>query len=98
MGALTRMNILGIDTSCDDTAAAIVTDGRQIRANLVRSQLREHAPHGGVVPEVASRAHLGDIASVTQEALTTAGMTLDDHRCRGRDVRSGTGRLADGRA
>lgn len=72
------MNILGIDTSCDDTAAAIVTDGRRIQANLVRSQVREHAPHGGVVPEVASRAHLGDIAAVTQEALATAGMTLSD--------------------
>ncbi|HWE62636.1 MAG TPA: tRNA (adenosine(37)-N6)-threonylcarbamoyltransferase complex transferase subunit TsaD [Chloroflexota bacterium] len=72
------MNILGIDTSCDDTAAAVVTDGRHIRANLVRSQLRQHAPHGGVVPEVASRAHLGDITAVVREALDSAGLELPD--------------------
>jgi len=71
------MNILGIDTSCDDTAAAVVADGRYIRANLVRSQVGEHAPHGGVVPEVASRAHLSDIAGVVQDALEAAAITLD---------------------
>jgi N6-L-threonylcarbamoyladenine synthase len=71
------MHILGIDTSCDDTAAAIVTDGRHIQANLVRSQVRQHAPHGGVVPEVASRAHLGDIAAVVRDALQTAGLELN---------------------
>src|SRR5437588_1232984 len=70
------MYILGIDTSCDDTAAAVVRDGRQIMANLVRSQLRIHAPHGGVVPEVASRAHLGDIAGVVTEALSRAEIGL----------------------
>jgi N6-L-threonylcarbamoyladenine synthase len=70
------MNILGIDTSCDDTAAAVVSDGRRIRANLVRSQLRQHAPHGGVVPEVASRAHLVDISAVVQEALAKADLEL----------------------
>lgn len=71
------MNILGIDTSCDDTAAAVVGDGRTIRANLVRSQLREHAPHGGVVPEVASRAHLSDISSVVRDALDAAALPLE---------------------
>jgi N6-L-threonylcarbamoyladenine synthase len=71
------MYILGIDTSCDDTAAAVVRDGRHIEANLVRSQLRMHEPHGGVVPEVASRAHLGDIAAVAQEALDSAGIGLE---------------------
>lgn len=70
------MHILGIDTSCDDTAAAVVTDGRFIKANLVRSQMRQHAPHGGVVPEVASRAHLGDIESVVRDALEAAGLEL----------------------
>jgi N6-L-threonylcarbamoyladenine synthase len=70
--------VLGIDTSCDDTAAAIVEDGRHVRSNVVRSQLHMHAPHGGVVPEVASRAHLGDIASVVSEALAGAGLTLDE--------------------
>jgi tRNA N6-adenosine threonylcarbamoyltransferase len=72
------MNMLGIDTSCDDTAAAIVADGRQILANVVRSQVREHAPHGGVVPEVASRAHLGDMHAVVEVALATAGLGLAD--------------------
>jgi N6-L-threonylcarbamoyladenine synthase len=72
------MNILGIDTSCDDTAAAVVRDGRLILASIIRSQLRTHAQYGGVVPEVASRAHLGDIASVVEEALTAAGLGLAD--------------------
>ena len=70
------MHILGIDTSCDDSAAAVVTDGRHIRASLVRSQTSWHAPHGGVVPEVASRAHLGDIAAVVREALDAAELDL----------------------
>jgi N6-L-threonylcarbamoyladenine synthase len=70
--------VLGIDTSCDDTAAAIVEDGRHIRSNVVRSQLHMHAPHGGVVPEVASRAHLGDIAAVAADALASAEIRLDD--------------------
>lgn len=70
------MHILGIDTSCDDTAAAIVADGRHILANVVRSQVREHAPHGGVVPEVASRAHLGDMHAVIGDALAVAGLDL----------------------
>ncbi|MGH2347488.1 MAG: tRNA (adenosine(37)-N6)-threonylcarbamoyltransferase complex transferase subunit TsaD, partial [Chloroflexota bacterium] len=72
------MNILGIDTSCDDTAVAVVRDGRIILANVVRSQLRAHAQYGGVVPEVAGRAHLGDIASVMDEALNLAGLGLAD--------------------
>jgi N6-L-threonylcarbamoyladenine synthase len=71
------MNVLGIDTSCDDTAAAVVRDGRHILANVVRSQLRMHAQHGGVVPEVASRAHLGDIAGAVGEALERAGLSLE---------------------
>jgi N6-L-threonylcarbamoyladenine synthase len=72
------MNILGIDTSCDDTAVAVVRDGRTILANVVRSQLRAHAQYGGVVPEVAGRAHLGDIASVMAEALEVAGVALEE--------------------
>jgi N6-L-threonylcarbamoyladenine synthase len=72
------MNILGIDTSCDDTAVAVVRDGRTILANVVRSQLRAHAQYGGVVPEVAGRAHLGDIASVMAEALEVAGIVLEE--------------------
>jgi N6-L-threonylcarbamoyladenine synthase len=70
--------VLGIDTSCDDTSAAVVVSGRKILGNVVRSQLKMHEPHGGVVPEVASRAHLGDIDGVVREALTKSGLTLDE--------------------
>ena len=57
------LTVLGIETSCDETAVAVVGDrpGPQIRANLIRSQLGEHAPYGGVVPEIAARAHLDHI-------------------------------------
>lgn len=71
------MNILGIETSCDETAVAIVTDTRQIRANVVLSQ-QEHRAFGGVVPEVAARAHLNHIDHLVTEALSAAQMTLDD--------------------
>ncbi|MFH1122345.1 MAG: tRNA (adenosine(37)-N6)-threonylcarbamoyltransferase complex transferase subunit TsaD [Pseudomonadota bacterium] len=66
------MNILGIDTSCDDTSAAVVADGRKVLASIVNSQIKLHQPHGGVVPELASREHIGNISSVVEEALTTA--------------------------
>ncbi|MBV8166670.1 MAG: tRNA (adenosine(37)-N6)-threonylcarbamoyltransferase complex transferase subunit TsaD, partial [Alphaproteobacteria bacterium] len=52
------MIVLGIETSCDETAAAVVTDARAIRASLVASQIEAHRPYGGVVPEIAARAHL----------------------------------------
>src|SRR3954465_7070435 len=70
--------ILGIETSCDETAAALVTDGGEIRANVVSSQAELHARYGGVVPEGASRRHLELIAPVVREALEQAGATLDD--------------------
>lgn len=70
------MNILGIDTSCDDTAAAVVVDGRQIGSSVVLSQQRFHAEHGGVVPEVASRLHLDQIGPVVERALSEAGLEL----------------------
>ena len=72
------MNILGVETSCDETSAAIVTDGRQIRANIIASQADLHARYGGVVPEVASRKHVERMLPVAQEALDAAGMTWDD--------------------
>lgn len=72
------MNILGIETSCDETSAAIVTDGREIRANIIASQADLHARYGGVVPEVASRKHVERMLPVLQEALDTAGMTYRD--------------------
>jgi len=70
--------ILGIETSCDETAAAIVDDGRHVRSSIVASQIAIHQRFGGVVPEVAARAHLQVIDSIVDEALTTAGLTLKD--------------------
>ena len=72
------MNVLGIETSCDETSAAIVTDGLHIRANIIASQADLHARYGGVVPEVASRKHVERMLPVVQEALDAAGMTYDD--------------------
>jgi N6-L-threonylcarbamoyladenine synthase len=68
--------ILGIETSCDETAAALVTDEGEIRSSVVSSQAELHARYGGVVPEVASRRHLELVTPVVREALTEAGATL----------------------
>ena len=70
--------ILGLETSCDETAAALVTEAGEIRANVVSSQADLHARYGGVVPEVASRRHLELVVPVVREALEEAGATLDD--------------------
>jgi len=70
--------ILGIETSCDETAAAIVTSNREIRANIVLSQLDEHAAYGGVVPEIAARAHMESIERIIAEALKTADCAFAD--------------------
>ena len=70
--------ILGLETSCDETAAALVTDDGEIRANVVASQAELHARYGGVVPEVASRRHLELVAPVITETLQQAGASLDD--------------------
>ena len=70
--------ILGIETSCDETAAALVTADGDIRASVVASQDELHAKFGGVVPEVASRRHLELVAPVIEAALADAGATLDD--------------------
>ncbi len=70
--------ILGIETSCDETAAALVTDGGEVRASVVSSQADLHARYGGVVPEVASRRHLELVTPVVREAFADAGATLDD--------------------
>lgn len=72
------MIVLGIETSCDETAASIVTDNREIRSNVVLSQLEEHAVYGGVVPEIAARAHLEHIDNVIKAALDDANITLDE--------------------
>ncbi len=71
------MLVLGIETSCDETSVAVVEDGRKILSNIILSQT-EHARFGGVVPEIASRAHLKTIVPVYQEALNKANVTLDD--------------------
>src|SRR5579872_376831 len=70
--------ILGIETSCDETAAAVVTGDGEIRANVVSSQADLHARYGGVVPEIASRRHLELVAPVVRDTLSQAGVTLDD--------------------
>jgi len=70
--------ILGIESSCDETAAAIVADGREILSNVVASQVDVHRKYGGVVPELASREHLRHIVPVVREALERAGMRLAD--------------------
>ena len=72
------MNILGIETSCDETSASVVRDGREVLSNLIASQIDLHALTGGVVPEVASRRHLEQINGVIAEALREAGVTFQD--------------------
>ena len=72
------MLILGIETSCDETAVGIVEDGRRLRANVIASQSALHAVHGGVVPELASRQHIRDMQPTLLRALDDAGATLDD--------------------
>ena len=68
------MIVLGIETSCDETAAAVVTDDRRILANVVYSQDAEHEAFGGVVPEIAARAHLDILDGVIRQALNEAGI------------------------
>ncbi|MSQ22714.1 MAG: tRNA (adenosine(37)-N6)-threonylcarbamoyltransferase complex transferase subunit TsaD [Dehalococcoidia bacterium] len=71
------MLILGIETSCDETAAAVIEDGRRILSNTVASQVEMHARYGGVVPEVASRQHILQILPVVSQALNQADVTLE---------------------
>jgi len=71
------MLILGIESSCDETSAAVVEDGRRILSNVVASQDEIHRPYGGVVPELASRQHLTQIGPVVDTALARAGIALD---------------------
>jgi N6-L-threonylcarbamoyladenine synthase len=72
------MLILGIESSCDETAAAVLADGERLLADVVNSQIEVHSPYGGVVPELASRKHLENIYPVVSEALRRAGAGLDD--------------------
>jgi N6-L-threonylcarbamoyladenine synthase len=70
--------VLGIETSCDETSAAVVVDGVDVRSNIVASQVELHAKYGGVVPEIASRAHIERLDSVIEEAMAVAKVTKDD--------------------
>jgi N6-L-threonylcarbamoyladenine synthase len=72
-----EINILGIETSCDETAAAVVADGRDIKSSVVASQDKLHEKFGGVVPEIASRAHIEKIYQVVAQAIEDAGATRD---------------------
>jgi N6-L-threonylcarbamoyladenine synthase len=72
------MVILGIESSCDETAAAVVRDGRCALSNVIASQVKVHARFGGVVPEIASRKHIEAVVPVILQALEDAGLTLDD--------------------
>lgn len=72
------MKILGIESSCDETAAAVVQDGRSLLSNVINSQIDIHAVYGGVVPEVAARSHIEVINPVINQALANANLTWDD--------------------
>lgn len=72
------MNILAIESSCDETAAAVVCDGRRVLSSAVNSQIAEHRKYGGVVPEIASRRHTENIIPVVRQALEDAGLTLEE--------------------
>src|SRR5690242_16046309 len=72
------VRILGIESSCDETAAAVVADGREILSSVVASQIDVHRKYGGVVAELASRGHLRQIVPVVREALGQAGLKLED--------------------
>jgi N6-L-threonylcarbamoyladenine synthase len=72
------VNILGIETSCDETAAAVVTDGRVIKSSVIASQTKLHEKYGGVVPEIASRAHIENIYQVIAESMEQANVSKDD--------------------
>lgn len=70
--------ILGIESSCDETAAAVVKNGREVLSNVISSQIALHTLYGGVVPEIASRKHTEKITPVVKEALDAAGVTMED--------------------
>ncbi|MCM1285980.1 MAG: tRNA (adenosine(37)-N6)-threonylcarbamoyltransferase complex transferase subunit TsaD [Acetobacter sp.] len=72
------MKILGIESSCDETAAAVVEDGRKVLSNVIATSLEEHKLYGGVVPEIASRRHAESISSVVEEALKNADCKMSD--------------------
>jgi len=72
------MNVLGIETSCDETSAAVVSNGQTVLSNIVFSQTHLHAPYGGVVPEIASRSHVETLPSIIEEAISKSGLEWND--------------------
>lgn len=72
------MNVLGIETSCDETSASVVRDGKIVLSNIVLSQIELHAPYGGVVPEIASRSHVESLPSVIERAVKDSGLQWAD--------------------
>ena len=72
------MIVLGIETSCDETAVSVVAEDKRILSNIVSSQFQEHKPFGGVVPEIAARAHLVHIEAILNAALEEAHLSLDE--------------------
>ena len=72
------IKILAIESSCDETAAAVVVNGRTVLSNVISSQIDLHTLYGGVVPEIASRKHMEQVNQVSAQALKEAGMTLED--------------------
>ena len=72
------MNILGIETSCDETSVAIVNDRKKILSHLLLSQIKQHRPYGGVVPEIAARAHLDTIDRLIMRCLKKAKLDFED--------------------
>ena len=85
--------ILAIESSCDETAAAVVKNGREVLSNVISSQIALHTLYGGVVPEIASRKHIEKINQVVQAALDEANVTLDDRSY----LRTGACRRTSGR-
>ena len=72
------VKILGIETSCDETAAGVVEDGTKLLSNVISSQVDLHSIHGGIVPEVASRQHIQDLVPVIEQAASDSGLSLED--------------------
>ena len=94
---LRAVRILGIESSCDETAAAVVEDGSRILSSVVASQIATHARYGGVVPELASREHLRAIVPVVRLALEQSDTRLEESGSDRGHARSGTGGIAAGR-
>jgi len=88
------VRVLAIETSCDDTGAAVVLDGRKILSNVVSSQISVHQKYGGVVPELASRKHIESIVPIVTETLEEAHLGLGENRWNCRDPGPGPGRIS----